>query len=571
MITANKLLIFIFCAVVLSGCSTMSGKDLVNEHAGKVKDHKAKLEKIKSKDKNRSEYVSFENSNYGTMQTIDEKKLLRKKAKWLNKKISLDINNPINADSLLLMLKNKNINIYSNLPLSNYVYRGHGISNLPIDKSLKIIFAQMNLDYNIYYEDKMVEVVPMPWKTYNINIGSRTSSFESEFGTTAESGSVDFSVDGGGGGGEDSGAGTGITREGTFKVKTEDDFWKSLKNELDEKLTIYVPKHRPINETYNNNIFNNEIASYVNGEETSNQKNERRNIAQNRRGQESQELFKEVSVGRYSINPDTGSIHIQAPSWIQEDFGKYFKKLNAKYNTQITFEGYLFQVSNDSNKSRGINITAFTEELEKYDIGYVSNALGGITVQKPDGEDFGNIVPGEGASGPTFGGYREDDGNFLSAFAGYLDSSGKLSTIERPRVTTTSGMPGMFRNVVTEHFNIVSQEVSGTDEGAVATQNTLVPVKLGTIMTVNPRYDPDTGIVRTQLGLGQMHKVGTQTITQVIGNSMGDIDIDVPIISENNYDGEIVLKDGDVIIVGGHTENSSNLKDSGLPKIKRQQ
>ena len=180
-------------------------------------------------------------------------------------------------------------------------------------------------------------------------------------------------------------------------------------------------------------------------------------------------------------------------------------------------------------------------------------------------------IPGVSSSGlaaPALGLVSALDG--LQLFNNYLSTQGKVTSLQKPVITTTSGSPVDFRKTTTRYYNTVSQNSSSsTSSSSVATQNNLVAQEFGTILRVNPRFDPSTGLVRAQIELTQTTQVGSQTIAQSIssGNSVSQVPTSVPIASKVIYSGEALLYDGDFLVMGGQSEEQASSQRNGIPGL----
>lgn len=583
----------IFIAILLSGCSTLKGNDLSIEHnktKEKVTKEVSAIDSMLRQDdaniKRDSAFVVYRDSNYGQVISVDVEKELRAKASWLDKKISMLISKPVSGLEILSMFREKGINIVSDLPIENYMYRGHGVNDLSIENALKTILVQMNLDFKIDYGSKIVRIVPMPWKTYNVNIGQRTSNFTASANIDGQASIVELVESGGEG---DSGG----NRTHDISTNSGEDFWVNIEKEITDKITVLIPTSTSIPVSSEDKGFSGESISVetdaesvekqieqgnklfeqfekdlIDSEELEKSLNELYSKSTSLNGGSSEPagttsgaFYEEQKVGRISINPETGVIHVQAPWWIHEDLKKYFSMIDARYNTQISFEGRLIQFTTTADQQRYLDVSMFSRTLEDYGFVYQNNPLGGLTLQKAGKEQWERVMGAEGLGGPLAGAYRKDKG--FGLFAGYLDSFGEVVTIERPRVSTTSGVPAMFRNMTTRHFNIPSEEASDGEGGQPARTNNPKAVNIGTVLVVNPTYDPRTGILRVQLGFNQSRQTEIQTLPSVFeGGSL-----EIPVVSENNYSGEVVLRNGDTIIVGGHIMDHSSYDNSGIPKL----
>ena len=518
---------------------------------------------------------------------------------WLKKtQVELKINNPTPLSAVVEKLAAQGLNIVSDLPLSSYTYTGK-VTRTGADAALKAILGSVGLDFQADDVHKLVMIKPMASRSWFLNIGNRRSSYSSDGSTQTSSasglagaassstpttgaaaGTGGMSTNPGGGGGGASSSGGSPQTSGT-SVASADDFWTSLANELKTRLSVMMPKsgiastvnppmampmgpsgmqpplpmQSPIPTQFSGNGMAPAIPPGMLDQAGSG-------------GQYVSRL-----IGTYSLNPETGAISVQAPHWILNDLDVYFKRVQEMYNTDITFSGELVLVTSNRSDSEGFDLSAFaTWAGGKYTAVISNNALGGITLSLPaaGAEGVPSVTAGtQAVAGPLVGLKYQGSGNAMNIFNAYLSEIGKVSVIQRPLITTTSGVPGVFAKKVTDYYNTVSQQAAsgGTGSAATATQNTLVPVDLGTELRINPRIDISTGLIRAQLTLNQSVQSGTKNIPQTItfGNNTSTITTAIPLVTRQNLSGEVLLRDGDLIVVGGQTEDHLSADESGLP------
>src|SRR5690606_9663789 len=69
------------------------------------------------------------------------------------------------------------------------------------------------------------------------------------------------------------------------------------------------------------------------------------------------------------------------------------------------------------------------------------------------------------------------------------------------------------------------------------------------------------------LTLNQALQSGSKTVQQTItaGNNSVTVPTTIPIVTRQNLSGEILLRDGDLVVVGGQSEDSGQTTANGLP------
>ena len=531
-----------------------------------------------------------------------------KASQWLSAIfVDLDITKPTPLSAVVEKLAAQGVNVSSDLPLDSYVYTGR-VNKTGADAALKTILGSVGLDYETDDVRKLVIIKPMSSRSWFLNIGKRQSSFSSDGSAASTSSSSGSSSSGasaasgvstpsnisggvtgttapmGGASGSATPTGTammsggGSQIGGTATVSSADDFWSSLAKELNKRLTVMVPRESggslmpsPGMPVLPQTGFGMRPSLPImpgmpgggglpNGEQggASRQTN-------------SNGLYVSRKIGTYSLNPETGAITVQAPHWILNGLDQYFKRVQEMYNTDISFVGEVVLVTGNRSDSEGVDLSAFASWAgSKYSAIIANNALGGVTVSLPSASSALSVTAGAQTVGGALMGLRYQGAqNAMQIFNAFLSQLGNVSVIQRPMITTTSGVPGVFSKKFTDYYNTVSQQAAagGTGSAATATQNTLVPVQLGTELKINPRIDISTGLIRAQLSLDQSIQSGTRVIPQTItfGNNTTTINTSIPLVTQQDLSGEVLLRDGDLIVVGGQTENNLSNNANGLP------
>jgi type II secretory pathway component GspD/PulD (secretin) len=227
-------------------------------------------------------------------------------------------------------------------------------------------------------------------------------------------------------------------------------------------------------------------------------------------------------------------------------------------------------VTTNKDDSEGIDLNAFASFASgKFGFVVQNNALGGLTLSTAAGALASLTAPNQPVGGALVGATYNNGRNALQIFNAFLSEQGNVSVVQRPLITTTSGVPGIFSKKFTDYYNTISQEAVAGSTGApvTATRNNLIPVDFGTELRINPRIDVSTGLIRAQLTLNQALQSGTKTIQQTItaGNNSVTVPTAIPIVTRQNLSGEILLRDGDLVVVGGQSEDSGTTNANGLP------
>jgi hypothetical protein len=573
----SKTLLCVAILAGISGCTTQVGEfsDRSSQHSKEVEDWKKRMEAPRD-----------DRVRITSLPTAGERIKLEKH-RWLKEK-RIDLTLPrdgssVSASALAQMLKAKGINIMSSLPLDNYHYSGFGVRNVDGESALRMLFGPMGLDYDINDEGQYVVVTPMRSRTFFVKLGERKTKYVSgsmagnsggsggASGGSASGGSAG-GIAPGGGGGTSGGASTGVStglNTGVGELSLEGDFWENLKTELGSMLTQCIPViSGSIGSTSSLPPLPPEMGGLPGMPQGVIQPQPI--SAQAVAGAASAELCSEQKIGNYSVNPTTGAVTVQAPHWVMDSIASYVSNIKADNNVTLIYEGMLIAVSSLKEKSEGVDLQGFAS-FANGELGMIinNNALGGVTVSA-GGAGAPVAVPGAPAVAGTMLGIQKLAGNPAQAFLAYLEANAEFTIKQKPKLAVTNGIPGEFAQYDTLYYNRVSQETSsGTTGGSlVGTTNTLVPFKVGTLLRIVPYFDSETGISRSPITFSQSVQTGTFNTTQFITGSNGatsSIPSEIPIIRDSNYAGEVLMRDGDMLIIGGQVSESSDSSGSGIP------
>jgi len=528
------------------------------------------------------------------------------KGEWLKKyRVQLEIRNPTPLTAVVAKLAEQGINITSDLPLDSYTYVGK-VNTTNGEAALQLILGAVGLDYQVDDDRKIVVIKPMSSRTWILNIGNRKSMYSSDGNIQTSSssamangnatpsgsglsGSIPTSGSSAMGSTGTSAAGTsatGVTAgqsvasqsvsgSGSTGVASTDDFWSSLAAELKNRLSVMVPRamvmanRQPIAMPGLPDLPPPPMPGQLPPPPPPPPLPPVPTVGAG--ADSGSELYVKRQIGTYSLNPETGAITVQAPHWVLDDLDAYIKSVQEMYNTEISFVGELVLVTSNRTDSEGFDISLFAQwASQKYGAVVSNNALGGVTVSLPPGGGAPTVkVDSQPVAGPVLGLSYAGINNALDIFNAYLSEIGKVSVIQRPMITTTSGIPGVFSKRFVDYYNSVSQQAAagGIGSAVTATQNMLVPVEYGTELRINPRIDVATGLVRAQITLNQVIKSGSKVIPQTVtyGNNVTTVNSNIPLLTKQVISGEVLLRDGDLIVVGGQIEDNLSNDESGLP------
>tara|TARA_R110001592_G_scaffold33503_18_gene116020 strand:+ start:665 stop:2464 length:1800 start_codon:yes stop_codon:yes gene_type:complete len=551
-------------SIALAGCTTPTGEysNTTNRHSEQLAAWQQQMDKV------RDARVRVTN-----VPSVGERIQLQRHSWLKEKRITLAISKGatgVTAHTLAQMLRDEGIQVMSTMPLEGYKYNGFGVNNVDGVSAMRILFGPMGLDYEVSDDGQYVVIMPNRSRTFFVKLGERVTEYKS--GTmTGNIGTEGSSGGNTGSGGMDSGSDSGSLGvstgldTGTGQISIQGDFWSNLKEELSSMMTQCIPD--TVAPSSIPTMANLPGLASIQGMPGSGAGG---GVFGQQLGQiprirdESSTYCTEQVMGTATVNPSTGAITIQAPHWISESIAKYLEGVKADNAVTLVYEGMLIAVTSKKDKQEGIDLQGFAS-FAGGELGMVvtNNALGGVTVSG------GTAVPGGDVIAGSMIGLQKLTGNPAQAFLAYLEANSEFSIMQRPLVAVTNGVPGEFGQYDTLFYNRINQETStGGDGAVVGTQNELIPFKVGNLLRIVPYYDSETGVVRSPITFSQSVRTGTYESTQFLTGADGQIQnipSDIPLIRDSNYSGEVLMRDGDMMIIGGQISESADSSGSGIP------
>lgn len=521
--------------------------------------------------------LTLETGTALSISRLTEKEQSARKRQWLSSiKVTIlpaksrkgNITAP--ADAIFMEFRNNGINIASKLPLTDYVYTGAGVKAVDAETALTLFLGGMGLDYEIDDDTRTVHVVPMRSQTWRINISNRNTSYAPEGSNsgnaTAPAATPSPMMNGMGGGMPGMSPSSASTTSSPTGITwtAQDTFWRTIRDELDSRLTIMVPNKgtapAPALAPANNAPFTPSMGSMGAGSSQTNCQSQ---------------LYSCQQVGRATVNPDTGSITVQAPGYLLREISKYLDSVKAIYNTPLVFKGRIFTLTTSQDKSEGFDIQAFAKFASgRYGALVANNPLGGVSISFPQGSNIPNATvgnPGVIGSGSLIGVASPIDG--LQIINSYLSGLNNMSQSLDVPINAVNGSPARFDSLETRYwFNYTSQLSGGNaTSGAIASNNnTPVPYNVGFELSLFPNYDPTTRTVRTHLRLARNIVSGYDRTQQFItaGDKITPVDVAIPRLSKPTLETEAVLKEGDIILIGGLAADEASDSENGVTGLK---
>ncbi|CAM3782960.1 hypothetical protein VRRI112168_00230 [Vreelandella rituensis] len=450
-------------------------------------------------------------------------------------------NGPISLMQIMKMFSRQGLNITSDIPLNSHYYAGLSIHDSNAQDALRMILGSMGVDYEVDDSSRMVRITHLPRRSYTLTLNNRISNYDS-----GKLGKLD----------EEAAAGEEAEAD-EMGIQATNNFWESLEEEILARCTILAPGEGEAVGSAANRYSSNDPDQLL------------AQTLQNDAARIVQGSLEETSACRHTVNPNTGTVTVQAPRWIQDELGEYFERLNKMLNTRITLQAKIVLFRSTEDKTEGLDLSLFAGELAKTGLAVQNNVLGGLTL-----EDAGRNrtdITAAGAIANSFVGGRIDGAQL---FLGWLESQGSVSIENEPVITTVSGVPTTFKRTSPVVYFRYSQETTATEGGAVlvSIESKEIERRIGSIINVNPSYDIDRRLVRTQLGITQRYLTGWQEDTSYLaaGSNIQAIPVRVPLIENILLSGELLLRDGETIIVGGQKFTTASQDESGVTQLRQQ-
>jgi len=193
---------------------------------------------------------------------------------------------------------------------------------------------------------------------------------------------------------------------------------------------------------------------------------------------------------------------------------------------------------------------------------------------------IGALVNPSSAAEPTFSILgnilKNEDGDKLSVTFDYLDGLDESELLSAPRVTTMNRKPAVIADFATEYFvSSVNTQVYtslGAYGGGTTTsfvQNiTPQPYNFGIALSVTPQIR-DNNQVRLWLNPEVRTKTGTKTFEQkqVIDDQEIVNEINLPTTSWQAVWTNVIVHDGDTLVLGGLVQDQSNKSEQKMPYV----
>ena len=537
----------------LSGCLTLSNKTDVKDSVTN------QIEEAKQLQTRSNQHFSTINIPYSnkTPTSKSQKNIDWLKSKNVYLKLDLNKNKSLPLKLILNQLVDSGINISTTMPLDTYYYRGYPItSGTDAYTALQILTAAVGLDFNVVQNasgSRYVQLVEMGTDEFSLVVPDVKLALELISGGESESENSESSE------GAETSTPTGGNQLGNTStvnniVEYKNEFWNSLKEELKSNMTILVPV-TPSNATEMRQPINQDFMPVEISYSPS-----------------SFDGYKEVSVGRVSINTVTGRIAITAPKHIRDRAINYLKNVDTVINTRIQVTARVVAVTRNEGESKGIDFAGTKAIGDGWDFVMGNDTLGAITIVAGTSMSNPFGVAANSALGGSMIGLGKDNGAF-QAFIDYMSATGETQTMSELSTSVRSGRTVNLSKITNEP-RISSSSSSSTSDGTTTggATNTVTNYETGVITNITPVYDPKRNvvhaIVNTQVILNAGETVQAEPL--IAGDSLEIIKRSLKNTDVITLQTETLSRSGEVIIAGGITTQTQSVQQSGTTWLQEQ-
>ncbi|WP_045391763.1 hypothetical protein [Vibrio rotiferianus] len=546
MVALKKTIIALTCIASLNGCLSLPS-DNSNESTN-IDEQLDHISEIKSNAKRAYSVVDrpfADKEPYSqSMKNID----------WLkSKKVRLSMKENarmIPLKAILMQITEQGVNISTTLPIENYSYQGYPIAKgTDAYTALQILTEAVGLDFKVIDNgvSRFVQIQEMGTSEFSLVVPDVKVAMEVISG---KSGGEESSSSGDEG--ENSSDISGNTSVDN-KVVYVNEFWDKLQQELEKQLTILVP------ETSNSNSQQvGALPVAISGEFGFSQVNQSREFAG----------YKEVKVGKISVNSVTGNITITAPKNIRDRVTRYLTNVDKAINTGIQATARVVTVTRSNRETAGLDVNALLDIGDSYGVVFGNDTLGNLVISDPA---KGLSISASNAISSTLLGITKNDGKF-SAFIDYMDTQGDTKTLSDITVLARSGRTGTISQVTNDPRINSSSQSSISDGGTTTggTTNSISNDETGVLVNITPSYDPKRGVVHSLLNIKLILDAGEKVESEPL-NSGSEIQIIERTLKKTDVlelQAETVSKNGELIIAGGITTQKVQEGESGLRYLK---
>lgn len=439
-------------------------------------------------------------------------------ASFANKKVSVTVTDSVPLRDVLIELgREGGVNLEIDPRISGGVI--FTAREQPFDLVLRRLCNLAGLRYRPEGEFVRVEVDEPYQQTYTLDYLSLARKASSEIAVATNVFDVDVTAGGNGSGGTTTRNSISGDNNSVSKISglAEADFWQEVEKSLPQVMAT-AARNRPL----------------VSGERGS----------------------KDIPAANFSLDKQSGLITVFGNSQQQEAVAKYLMKVQRKASAQVLIEARIVEVELNDQFQSGVNWTALFKNspglVANFAAPSIASASSGFFTASLDTKDFNGIL------------------NLVRTF-------GTTRVLSSPRLTVLNNQTAVLKVARNEVYFLTSAQFPTTMSASGVAVNgnpvfssTPHTVPVGLVMTVQPAINSETSRVTMTL-----RPTISRVVDRVADPSIGlnaaaagisnPVTSTIPVLAVREMDSVLQLQSGEVAVMGGLMQDSSENQDQGVP------
>ena len=267
----------------------------------------------------------------------------------------------------------------------------------------------------------------------------------------------------------------------------------------------------------------------------------------------------DASLAQFSINREAGLLTLFATPAVHQAVQVYLEKLHDTIQRQVLIEATVVEVALSDSFEAGVDWQVLAQGIDGFSAAQV--LLGAPAV---------NSETVERLSAPTglFSLVQQGSAGDVRATLSLLEQFGDVRILSRPRIIALNNQSSVLKVVDNRVYFTVNVERRQTDtKDEVVTETEIHTVPVGLVMNVTPQISRDGAVmlnVRPTLSriLGFVNDPNPELAQANVRNS-------VPEIQVREMESMLQVKSGNVAIIGGLMQDTSEDNEARLPGLGR--
>lgn len=262
----------------------------------------------------------------------------------------------------------------------------------------------------------------------------------------------------------------------------------------------------------------------------------------------------------FSIDRQAGLVTIFGNTRQHNAAEKYLKRLEKKVSAQVLIEARIIEVELDEKFQSGINWTALTKNVTSATANFGSSGAAGL-ISSGDTGVFTALL-------------KTDD---ITGVLNLVKTFGTTRVLSSPRLTVMNNQTAVLKVARNEVYFLTTAQFpttltsNGTSiSGTPVFSSTPHTVPVGLVMTVQPAINSQTSRVTMTLRptISRVVKYISDpsiSLNAANANNSSTIESKIPVLAVREMDSVLQLQSGQVAVLGGLMQDSSDNKDQGIP------